>query len=360
MDVNKTFRNPDLAGRLLKELSANSRPAVLMEICGGQTHSLLASGLDQLLPPTLELVHGPGCPVCVTPVEMIDKAIHLAENRQVLFTTFGDMMRVPGSKGDLLAAKSRGADVRMLYSPLDALTLAEQHPDKQVVFWAIGFETTVPATALAVWMAREKRVKNFSLLVSHVLVPPAMRRLLASPQNRVQAFLAAGHVCAVTGWQPYQSIAEEFHTPIVVTGFEPVDLLLGIHRAMQLLRTDCARVDNAYGRVVRRYGNEAAMKRIADVYCECDQTWRGLGLIPAGGLRLREEFADYDAEKIFDLQSDHKAESGPCISGLILQGLKKPSDCPSFCVDCTPEHPLGAPMVSAEGACAAYYHYRTR
>jgi len=359
MDVNEPFRNPNLAERLLKELAADPQPAVIMEICGGQTHSLLASGLDQLLPRTLELVHGPGCPVCVTPVEMIDKAIHLAENRHVLFTTFGDMLRVPGSNSHLLAAKSRGADVRMLYSPLDALALAEQRPDKKVVFWAIGFETTAPATALAVWLAREKKVKNFSLLVSHVLVPPAMRRLLASPQNRVQAFLAAGHVCAVTGWQPYQAIAEEFHTPIVVTGFEPVDLLLGIHRAMQLLRTGCGRVENAYGRVVRRHGNEAALKRIADVYCECDRTWRGLGPIPASGLRLRDAFAEYDAEKIFDLQSHHAAETGPCISGLILQGLKKPSDCPSFSADCTPEHPLGAPMVSAEGVCAAYYHYKT-
>jgi len=361
MNPNEPFRDSAIAKRLLAEIQRMvTGPVVIMEICGGQTHALLASGIDQLLSPNVELIHGPGCPVCVTPLEMIDKAIVLAESSQVIFTTFGDMLRVPGSQSDLFAAKSRGSDVRILYSPLDAVDLAKQNPDQKVIFWAIGFETTAPTTAMAVWLAKKQKVKNFFLLVSHVLVPPAVRLLLASPENRVQAFLAAGHVCTVMGWQSYQTIAKDFHVPIVVTGFEPVDLLLGLQQAVLQINAGHADVVNAYGRAVHQQGNVAAQERMDQVFVPCDRTWRGLGVIPGGGLRLRDEFAEFDAERMFHLQDQNSIESTECISGLILQGLKKPSQCPSFSITCTPEHPLGAPMVSAEGTCAAYYHYKIR
>jgi hydrogenase expression/formation protein HypD len=318
---------------------------------------LLRHGIDQLLPSQLQLVHGPGCPVCVTPIEIIDKAIALAARDDVILTTFGDMMRVPGSTEDLFNAKSLGADVRIVYSPLDAVELARKTPDKKVVFLAVGFETTAPNTAMAAWIAKKGKLTNFSLLVSHMLVPPAMAALLTSPQNRVQAYLAAGHVCTVMGWEPYDSIARDFKVPIVVTGFEPVDLLQGILQAVTLLENQDYKVVNAYGRVVSRQGNLAAQQRIADVFIRCDRKWRGLGLIADSGWRLRDEYAEHDAECVFQLQGLAAQEPPECISGLVLQGLKKPFECSAFGNRCTPQHPLGATMVSSEGACAAYFAY---
>ncbi len=353
------FRDPAVAQRVLREIHETlSKPRVIMEICGGQTHALLRHGIDQLLPAGLELVHGPGCPVCVTPVEIIDQAIALAARPQVVFTTFGDMMRVPGSGKDLLTVKSEGGDVRIVYSPLDAVAIARSNRDRKVVFLAIGFETTAPNTALAVAQAHRERLDNFSLLVSHMLVPPAMRALLQSPLNRVQAFLAAGHVCAVTGWQPYERIAEEFGVPIVVTGFETVDLLRGILGAVRQLETGEARVENAYERIVKKEGNPAALQQIHRVFEVCDRSWRGIGVLPESGWRLRPEWAAFDADKLFPAPGFAGPAVTECISGLILQGAKKPPQCPAFAVRCTPQTPLGATMVSGEGACAAYYRYR--
>ncbi len=356
MNAAAPFRDPAIARRLLDEIGRTmTRPWTIMEICGGQTYAILHHGLDQLLPPGLELVHGPGCPVCVTPIDFIDKAISLARRPDVIVTTFGDMMRVPGTAANLLSVKSEGADVRIVYSPLDALDLARHNRDKKIIFLAIGFETTAPNSALAVAQARKEDLANFSMLVSHMLVPPAMRVLLGSPMNQVQAFLAAGHVCAVTGWKPYQALAEEFRVPIVVTGFESVDLLRGILQVLRQLEAGAARVENAYERIVKPEGNRLALAQIEEVYEVCDRTWRGLGTLPQSGWRLRPDYAAYDADKIYTFDTSSSEENSECISGLILRGVKKPPQCPAFSVRCTPQHPLGAPMVSSEGACAAYY-----
>ena len=334
-----------------------TQPWTIMEVCGGQTHSIVRNGLLDLLPPQITLVHGPGCPVCVTPLELIDRAIALALLPEVIFCSFGDMLRVPGSSQSLLGAKSEGADVRIVYSPLDALNLARRHPDRQVVFFAVGFETTAPANAMAVWQASRDGIGNFSILVAHVLVPPAMEAILASPSCRVQAFLAAGHVCTIMGWLEYEPVAARYKVPIVVTGFEPLDLLEGIHMAAAQLESGRAAVENQYARAVRRSGNVHAQSRIAEVFEICPRKWRGIGEIPRSGLRLRESFRCFDAEERFHLAAGPVEESPECIAGLVLQGLKKPFECPAFGGRCTPESQLGAPMVSAEGACAAYYRY---
>lgn len=334
-----------------------TRPWNLMEICGGQTHTLIKSGIDRMLPEEVTLIHGPGCPVCVTPLEMIDRAITIARRPDVLFTSFGDMMRVPGSTTDLLAVKAEGGDVRMLYSPLDAVTLAQQNPDREVVFFAVGFETTAPANAMAVWRAHEAGVENFSILCSHVLVPPAMRAILGSPNNQVQGFMAAGHVCTVMGYWEYEPLAEEFEIPIVVTGFEPLDLLHGALMTLEALEAGRWGVENQYSRSVSRDGNKPAQELLAKVFEPCDRPWRGIGEIPESGYRLREELARFDAERRFDVGDIVAQESPDCIAGEILQGLKKPHECAAFGNKCTPEHPLGAPMVSTEGACSAYYSY---
>lgn len=352
------FRNPELVKKLLAEIRQTvTRPWVIMEICGGQTHSILKNGIDQMLPQEIELVHGPGCPVCVTPLELIDQAIAIAKQENVIFTSFGDMLRVPGSHSDLFQARSEGADVRMVYSPLEALNLARQNPDKKVVFFAVGFETTAPGNAMAVFQAHKEGLKNFSELVSHVLVPPAMEALLQSPQNRVNAYLAAGHVCAVMGWWEYEPIAEKYKVPIVPTGFEPVDILKGILAAVRQLERGEHRVENQYGRAVTREGNKAAQAIVNQVFEVTDRKWRGIGTIPKSGLKLRAEFKDYDAALKFSVGDLHTEEPAICISGLILQGLKKPNECPAFGKQCTPRTPLGATMVSSEGACAAYYRY---
>jgi hydrogenase expression/formation protein HypD len=352
------YRNPELAKELLGKIAARvTRPWVIMEICGGQTHSIVRNGIDRLLPSQVELVHGPGCPVCVTPLELIDKAIMLASRPDVIMTSFGDMLRVPGSKKDLFMAKSEGGDVRIVYSPLDALAVARANPDKQVVFFAVGFETTAPNTAMTVYQAYREGLKNFSLLVSHVLVPPAMTALLESPHNRVQAYLAAGHVCAVMGWRQYEPISEKYRVPVVVTGFEPVDLLQGILSTVTQLETGEARVENQYPRVVKREGNIPAQEAVDRVFEVTDRAWRGIGVIPKSGLRLKPSYTQFDAEKRFELEEISVSESPDCISGLVLQGLKKPYECGAFGTRCTPMTPLGATMVSSEGACAAYYAY---
>ena len=334
-----------------------TRPWTLMEVCGGQTHAIIKYGLDQLLPPEVALVHGPGCPVCVTPLEMIDKAIAIAHRPEVIFTSFGDMLRVPGSEADLLSVKASGGDVRMVYSPLDAVKLAQTHPDRQVVFFAVGFETTAPGNAMAVWQARQMGLGNFSVLCTHVLVPPAIEAILGAPDNTVQAFLAAGHVCAIMGYREYEPIAEKYRSPIVVTGFEPLDLLQGILMALQALVEGRWGVENQYSRVVTRDGNLPAQRLMSEVFEVCDRQWRGIGTIPGSGYRLRPEYAAFDAEQRFGVSSVAAQESPLCIAGQILQGTKKPHQCGVFGALCTPEHPLGAPMVSSEGACAAYYAY---
>jgi len=334
-----------------------TRPWTIMEICGGQTHTIVKFGVEELLPREITLVHGPGCPVCVTPLEIIDKAIIIASKPDVIFTSFGDMLRVPGSTKDLLTVKSEGGDVRMVYSPLDALKIAQQNPSKQVVFFAVGFETTAPANAMSVWQAKKLGVENFSILCSHVLVPPAMEALLSSPNNLVQGFLAAGHVCTVMGYEEYIPLAEKYRVPIVVTGFEPVDILQGIYMTVKQLEEGRIAVENQYARSVRREGNIPAKQLMSEVFTVTDRKWRGIGNIPMSGYRLMDEFAAYDAEKIFQVEEIRADESPLCIAGLVLQGLKRPHECPAFAKQCTPEHPLGAPMVSSEGACAAYYHF---
>lgn len=330
---------------------------VIMEICGGQTHAIMHYGLDQLLPSEIELVHGPGCPVCVTSLELIDKAHAIASQSNVIFTSFGDMLRVPGSKSDLFTIRARGADVRVVYSPLDAIKIAKENPNKQVVFFAIGFETTTPANAMCAIQAKAMSLNNFSLLVSQVRVPPAINAILASPENRVQGFLAAGHVCSVMGYWEYPPLSEKYHTPIVVTGFEPLDILQGIYQTVRLLENHQAQVENAYNRIVTFEGNKPAQAVINKVFQTCDRKWRGIGLISQSGWCLNSEFEEFDAEKRFDVEKIKPEESELCIAGLILQGLKKPYDCKAFGVQCTPEHPLGATMVSSEGACSAYYRY---
>ncbi|MCI0460117.1 MAG: hydrogenase formation protein HypD [Gemmataceae bacterium] len=352
------YRDPAAAQKLCQLIGAvTTRAWTLMEICGGQTHTIVKYGLDELLPPRITLVHGPGCPVCVTPLELIDKAIAIASRPGVIFCSFGDMLRVPGSRRDLFGVKAAGGDVRIVYSPLDCLRLAEQHPDRTVVFFAVGFETTAPANAMAIWQAKRRGLNNFAVLVSHVLVPPAMTAILASPANRVQGFLAAGHVCTVMGYDVYEPLAEKFRVPIVVTGFEPLDLLEGVYRCVCLLEEGRHGVANQYARAVRREGNPHARRLINEVFEVADRKWRGIGTIPQSGYQLRPEFADLDAARRFAVEELAVEESGACISGLILQGLKKPHECPAFGIHCTPENPLGATMVSSEGACAAYYHY---
>ncbi len=334
-----------------------TRPWTLMEICGGQTHTLIRFGIDEMLPPSVTMVHGPGCPVCVTPLEMIDRAIAIARRPGVIFTSFGDMLRVPGSKTDLLSVKASGGDVRMVYSPLDALEIARKNPGREVVFFAVGFETTAPANAMAVWQAKKAGVGNFSLLVSHVLVPPAMEAILGSSTNRVQGFLAAGHVCTVMGYREYEPIAAKYRIPVVVTGFEPLDLMQGIQMTLKALEEGRVGVENQYARSVTRDGNVTAQETLAQVFEVCDRPWRGIGVIPRSGWRLRDEYAGHDAVKRFDVGTITAEEPSICIAGEILRGLKKPSACAAFGTQCTPEKPLGAPMVSSEGACAAYYNY---
>lgn len=352
------YRDAELVGATIREIGRIvTRPSVIMEICGGQTHAIVRHGIDQLLPPEIELVHGPGCPVCVTPLELIDKALDIAARPNVIFTSYGDMLRVPGSNGDLFAVRAAGGDVRVVYSPLDAVKIAQANPDKEVVFFAIGFETTAPANAMSVLQARALGLTNYSVLVSHVCVPPAMHAILGSPLNRVQGFLAAGHVNAVMGYWEYPAIAERYHVPIVVTGFEPLDVATGILAVVRQLEEGRAEVENAYGRAVTLAGNTLAQQVIDQVFAVRDRQWRGVGLIPASGWGLRPEFADFDAETRFDVGEIRTQESPACIAGQILQGLKKPHDCPAFGVQCTPETPLGATMVSSEGACAAYYRY---
>jgi hydrogenase expression/formation protein HypD len=349
-------------GRTAKNLAATisemtTRPWTIMEICGGQTHTIVKYGIESLLPKQIALVHGPGCPVCVTPLELIDKAIAIAQVPDVIFTSFGDMLRVPGSEKDLLLVKAERGNVKMVYSPLDAVTIARQNPEKRIVFFAVGFETTAPANAMAVYQAKEMGLTNFSILCSHVLVPPAMEALLSSPTNRIQGFLAAGHVCTVMGYEEYGPIAAKYKVPIVVTGFEPLDLLQGIAMTVRQLEEGRIDVENQYTRSVKREGNVAARRLIERVFEPCDRAWRGIGTIPMSGYRLREEYAAYDAERVFDVRTVRAQESPLCIAGQILQGMKKPHECSAFGEQCTPEHPLGAPMVSSEGACAAYYHF---
>jgi hydrogenase expression/formation protein HypD len=353
------YRDAESAKKLAELIKKSvTRPWTLMELCGGQTHSIVQHGIDQLLPQGVEMVHGPGCPVCVTPLELIDQAIAIASKPSVIFCSFGDMLRVPGSQRDLLSVKACGGDVRIVYSPLDALKVAKQNPKRQVVFFAVGFETTAPANAMAVYQAWKQGISNFSLLVSHVLVPPAMEAILGSPQNRVQGFLAAGHVCTIMGYWEYEPIAAKYKVPIVVTGFEPLDLLEGIYLCLKQLEENRAEVENQYLRSVRRQGNRSAQEMIRRVFRVVPRKWRGVGEISRSGLALKNEFSQLDARVRFNLGSLRVEENPQCISGLILQGLKKPFECPAFGTSCTPDRPLGATMVSSEGACAAYYRFR--
>jgi hydrogenase expression/formation protein HypD len=353
------YRDRRIARALASGIAARvTRPWVLMEICGGQTHTLMRYGIDEMLPPEVELVHGPGCPVCVTPLEMIDRAIALASRPDVILVSYGDMLRVPGSSSDLFQVKAAGGDVRIAYSPMEAVKIARATPDKKIVFFAVGFETTAPANAMAVWQAKREGLTNLSILVSHVLVPPAIRLLLESPRNRVQGFIAPGHVCTVVGMEEYDDLARAYRVPIVVGGFEPVDLLEAIAMLVAQLEEGRAEVENQYVRSVTQAGNVPARLRMEEVFEVCDRKWRGIGSIAASGYRLRPEYADFDAEAIFDVAWIEADEPPECISAEVLQGLKKPVECPVFAEGCTPEHPMGAPMVSAEGACAAYYLYR--
>ncbi|WP_338909036.1 hydrogenase formation protein HypD [Streptomyces nigra] len=353
------FNDPELARRLLDEIRATAtRPWALMEVCGGQTHSIIRHGIDQLLPEQVELIHGPGCPVCVTPLDVIDKALAIAARPGVIFCSFGDMLRVPGTDRDLFRVKGEGGDVRVVYSPLDALELARRNPDRQVVFFAIGFETTAPANAMAVHRARREGLGNFSLLVSHVRVPPAIEAIMTAPACRVQGFLAAGHVCSVMGTAEYPGLADRFGVPVVVTGFEPLDILEGIRRTVRQLELGEHQVENAYPRAVRDDGNPAAVRMIEEVFEVTDRNWRGIGPIPASGWRLSGAFRAYDAEHRFDVAGIRTEEPAECRSGEVLQGLIKPTECAAFGTTCTPRTPLGATMVSSEGACAAYYLYR--
>jgi hydrogenase expression/formation protein HypD len=352
------YRDGRVARKIVDEIHrVQTRPWVIMEVCGGQTHSIVKNGIDHLLPPGVELVHGPGCPVCVTPLEMIDKAHAIARRPNVVFCSFGDMLRVPGSNGDLFTIKSEGGDVRVVYSPLDCLKIARANPDKQIVFFAIGFETTSPANAMLAWRAKQEGLSNVSLLVSHVLVPPALRAILQSPQNRVQGFLGPGHVCAVVGYEEYEPISDQFHVPIVITGFEPLDILQGTLMVIRQLEKGQATVENEYSRILNRAGNRAAQSLVMQVFEVVDRKWRGIGTIPSSGYQLRAEFRDHDAERLFNVAEIDTLEPEICISGQILRGIRKPKDCPAFGSLCTPQHPLGATMVSAEGACAAYYAY---
>jgi len=353
------FSDPTLAGHLLADIHATTtQPWTIMEVCGGQTNAILRNGIDQLLPDSIELVHGPGCPVCVTPLELIDRALAIAALPGTIFCSFGDMLRVPGSESDLFAVRAAGADVRVVYSPLDALTVAEANPDAEVVFFAVGFETTAPANALAVREAQKRGIQNFSVLVSHVLVPPALVSILESPECRIDGFLAAGHVCVVMGFEEYESLVQTHGVPIVVTGFEPLDVLEGIRRTVHQLEEGRAEVENAYERAVQPGGNPAARELVGEVFEVTDRQWRGLGPLPASGWRLTDSYRSFDAELRFDVARIEVEEDPRCRAGQVLLGLLRPNDCEAFGDTCTPRHPLGAPMVSAEGACAAYHRYR--
>jgi hydrogenase expression/formation protein HypD len=359
MKYVEEYRDAHLVRDVIAEIRRTvTRPWVLMEICGGQTHAIIRHGLDQLLPPEIELVHGPGCPVCVTPLELIDKALAIASQPGVIFTSYGDMLRVPGSGRDLFSVRAAGGDVRVVYSPLDALKIAQQNPEKQVVFFAIGFETTAPANVMSVMQARVMGLKNYSILVSHVRVPPAMHAILSAPHNRVQGFLLAGHVCAVMGYWEYPPLATKYGVPMAVTGFEPLDLTQGILQTVRMLEEGRVEVENAYPRLVTFEGNRPAQAMIGQVFQERDRKWRGIGMIPNSGWGLRPEFDEFNAETRFNVGQIQPEESPLCIAGLVLQGLKKPHECAAFGLQCTPETPLGATMVSAEGACAAYYRYK--
>lgn len=353
------YRDAELVHGIIGQIAERiTQPWTLMEICGGQTHSIIRNGLDQLLPKEVDLVHGPGCPVCVTPLELIDKALAIASRPEVIFTSYGDMLRVPGSQGDLFSVRANGGDVRVVYSPLDAVRLAQENPDREVVFFAIGFETTAPANVMSVLQAESLKLDNFTILVSHVRVPPAIEAILSSPENRVQGFLAAGHVCAVMGYWEYLPLAERYQVPITVTGFEPLDIVRGILATIESLEEGTIGVKNAYIRTVTEKGNQSAQAVINKVFDTCDRKWRGIGTIPSSGWRLKPEYSDLDAEIRFQVEAIQAEESPLCISGQVLQGLKKPDQCTAFGTLCTPENPLGATMVSDEGACAAYYRYR--
>ncbi len=352
------YRDRDQAKRLREAIAAADQSAVLMEVCGGQTHTIMRYGIDQMLPDAVTMIHGPGCPVCVTSVKLIDQALAIAARPEVIFTSFGDMLRVPGTELDLFTVKARGGDVRIVYSPLDAVALARDNPDRQVVFFGVGFETTAPANAMAVWQAAQQGLGNFSILAAHVLVPPAMEAILSSPDCRVQGFLAAGHVCTIMGYWQYEPIAERYKVPIVVTGFEPNDLLQGIHMAVEALKEGRHGVFNQYARSVRREGNKPAQDLVAQVFEAQDQGWRGIGTIPMSGLRLSEQYASFDAVDRFDVGGIVSKEAAACRAGEVLQGHIRPMECEAFGKECTPDMPLGAPMVSSEGACSAYYRYR--
>lgn len=359
MKYVKEYRDSTLVRNLKNKIEMlTTCPWSIMEICGGQTHTIMKYNIEEFLPENITLIHGPGCPVCVTPLEKIDKAINIASRKDVIFTTYGDMMRVPGSKDDLLSVKACGADVRMVYSPLDAVNIAEENPNKSVVFFAIGFETTAPANAASIIEAKRRGLKNFSLLASHVLVPPAIEALISDKTTKINGFLAAGHVCAVMGFTEYQPLVEKYKFPIVVTGFEPVDIMQGIYMVVKQLEEGRAELENQYSRVVSRDGNLAAKNVAFSIYEVVDMAWRGIGIIPQSGYGISEKYSDFDAEKIFEIENLKVKEPESCIAGLILQGKKKPMECSEFGIGCTPEHPLGAPMVSNEGACAAYFHYK--
>ncbi|MCT7997425.1 hydrogenase formation protein HypD [Laspinema olomoucense] len=353
------YRNATTAQDCAKAIvRITTRPWTIMEICGGQTHAIVKFGIDELLPDNITLIHGPGCPVCVTPIALIDQAIAIASHPEVIFCSFGDMLRVPGTAQDLLSIKATGGDIRIVYSPVDCLKIAQENPNKQVVFFGVGFETTAPATAMAVYQAAQQNIPNFSMLVSHVLVPPAMEAILSAPHRKVQGFLAAGHVCTIMGYTEYEAIAPKYQVPIIVTGFEPVDILQGIYLCIKQLESGQAQVENQYSRSVRKDGNQPAQNILKEVFEIVPRQWRGIGEIAQSGLNLKQKYAQFNAANRFDLTGIQSEESPDCMSGLILQGIKKPHDCEAFGKRCTPEHPLGAPMVSSEGACAAYYRYR--
>lgn len=358
MGIQEIYRDRSLVQKAIQEIKNTvTKKWAIMEICGGQTHAFMQYGLNEMLPEEIELIHGPGCPVCVTSLELVDKAIAIASHEDVIFTSYGDMLRVPGSERDLFSVRAAGGDVRVVYSPIEALKIAHKNPDKEVVFFGIGFETTAPANAISVIKAEEQGLNNYSMLVSHVRVPPAIHAILGAPNNKVQGFLAAGHVCAIMGINEYIPIAEQYQVPISVTGFEPLDLMLGILQTVQMLEKGQYQVKNAYPRVVRDEGNKQAQNIIRKAFIECDRQWRGIGLIPMSGWKLNKEYKSFDAEIRFNVENIQTKESEICISGLILQGQKKPNECPAFRTVCTPQNPLGATMVSSEGACAAYYRY---